>query len=110
VGTAKILMSANGESSAINMYWIIGNVCASLVGAGTRLLLSNSLGDPIANNLERNRVVAQLSHYLFHPLTYVAVVVLLLLQVIRLKGVGFWSVVLSFIIGGISASFFLALL
>jgi hypothetical protein len=98
-----------GRNLASTKYWAAANLCALLVGAGTRLVLSNTATNPILNDMERFRAVSQLAHYLFHPLTYVAVATLFAFGVIRLRCVGFWSVFFSFIVGGISATIFLAL-
>jgi len=102
-------MEAGHNLVSIDKYWAAADLCALLIGAGTRLVLSNTARNPILNDMDRFHAVSQLAHYLFHPLTYVAVAVLFALGVIRLRCVGFWSVFFSFIVGGILASIFLAL-
>jgi cytochrome b561 len=102
-------MEAIRNLVSVNRSWAIGNLCALLVGAGTRLLLSNTTANPILNDRQRFPAISQLAHYLFHPVTYVLVAVLFVVGIIRLRCVGFWSIVLSFILGGISATIILAL-
>jgi cytochrome b561 len=102
-------MEAVRNWPSINRYWAVGYLCALLVGAGTRLVLSNTATNPILNDRERFPVVSQLTHYLFHPVTYVVVVALFVLGIVRLRCVGFWSILFSFIVGGISATIILAL-
>jgi cytochrome b561 len=102
-------MEAVRNWASINRYWAISNLCALLVGTGTRLVLSNTATNPILNERERFPAVSQLAHYLFHPVTYVVVVALFVLGIIRLRCVGFWSIVFSFIVGGILATIILAL-
>jgi len=92
----------------INKYWAVASVCALLVGVSTRLVLSNSAANPILNDRERFPVVSQPAHYLFHPVIYGVVAALLLLGIIRLRCAGFWSIVFSFIVGGILATIILA--
>jgi hypothetical protein len=93
---------------SINKYWAVGNLCALLMGAGTRLVLSNT-ANPILNDRERFPIVSHLAHYLFLPVTYTIVAVFIVLGVIRLRCVGFWGILFSFIVGGISATIILAL-
>jgi cytochrome b561 len=94
---------------SINKYWVIGNLCALLVGTGTRVVLSNKATNPILKDSERLPAISHLAHYLFHPVTYVLVAVLLVIGVIRLRCVGFWSILFSFIVGGITATVILEL-
>src|SRR6267378_2502058 len=91
-----------------NSNWFIGDICAFVVGCGTRLLLSNPQRNPLEGSGYVG-LISHLSHYLFHPLTYSAVLILFLLRIIQLKGIGFWSVFLSFIVGGISGAIILTL-
>lgn len=102
-------MDAVRKWGPVNRNWALGNLCALLVGAGTRLVLSNTATNPILNDRERFPAVSHLAHYLFHPVTYVVVVALFVLGVMRLRCVGFWSILFSFMIGGISATIILAL-
>jgi hypothetical protein len=102
-------MEAGRNLVSVDKYWAAGNLCALLVGAGTRLVLSNSATNPILNDTDRFRPVSQLGHYLFHPVTYVAVAALFAFGVIRLRCVGFWSIFFSFMVGGITATILLAL-
>jgi cytochrome b561 len=102
-------MEAVRNCVSINRYWAVANVFALLVGAGTRLVLSNTATNPVLNNKERFSTVSHLAHYLFHPITYVVVAALFVFGIIRLRCVGFWSILFSFIVGGISATTILAL-
>jgi|SRR5208283_2156661 len=102
-------MEAVGKSGRVSTYWAAACLFALLVGVGTRLVLANPGTNPILNNVERVRPVSQIAHYLFQPLTYVAVAALFTFRVIRMRFVGFWSVFFSFIAGGLLATLFLAL-
>jgi hypothetical protein len=102
-------MTKDRNLSSIDRYWATANLCALLVGVGIRLALSNTAENPILNDMNRFPAVSHLAHHLFYPLTYVAVAVLFALGIIRLKCVGLWSVCFAFILGGISATIFLAL-
>ncbi len=94
--------------SASNRYWAVANVCALLVGAATRLVLPNR-ANPILNNSQRIWGVSQSAHYLFNPVTFSVVAVILITGIIRLKFVGFWSVLYSFVVGGILVTIVLSL-
>lgn len=102
-------MEAVRNLAVCDKKWAIADACALLVGAFTRFMLSNGPTNPILTDLERFRPVPQLSHYLFNPLTYVAVAALFAFGVIRLKCIGFWSVFFSFMVGGILATIFLSI-
>jgi len=102
-------MEADRKSGRVSRYWAAACLCAVLVGIGMRLVLANPSTNPILNDVERFRPVSQIAHYLFQPLTYVALAALFTFRVIRMRFVGFWSVLFSFIAGGLLATFFLAL-
>lgn len=102
-------MEADGKSGQVSRYWAAACLCALLVGVGMRLVLANPGTNPILNNVEQVRPVSQIAHYLFQPLSYMAVAALFTFRVIRVRFVGFWSVFFSFIAGGLFATFFLAL-
>lgn len=102
-------MEAERSRVSINRYWTVANLCALLVGAGTRLVLSNTATNPILNDGKQFSTVSQLAHYLFHPITYVVVAALLVLEIVRLRCTGFWSIVFSFIVGGMLATIILTL-
>jgi|SRR5215471_19953412 len=95
------------DLSAACLEW---DIHAQVLTSPTRLLLSsNTATNPIWNDKGRFPVVAHLAHYMFHPITNAVVVALLVLRIIRLRCVGFWTVIHSFLIGGLSATIILAL-
>jgi len=102
-------MGAARNWGSINRHWAIGNLCALLVGVGTRLVLSNTTTNPILSDRERFPVASHLAFYLFHPVTYTLGVALFILAIIRLRCAGFWSIFYSFMVGGMSATIILAL-
>lgn len=95
--------------ASIEKHWAAGDVCAALAGAIIELVLSNPGKNPLLNEMGQPRVVSEIAHYFFHPLTYLAVAVVFAFVVFRRRGVGLWSIFLSFIVGGLLASSFLAL-
>ena len=97
-------MESDRYWTSINKYWAIGCLCALLLGIGVRLVLSNAGTNPILNDVERYRLVSQIARYMFQPLTYVAVAALFAFRVIRMRFVGFWSILFSFIVGGLLSS------
>jgi hypothetical protein len=102
-------MGAEGKLAGVNKNWVGGCLFALFFGAGLTLVLSSPRPNPILSDLERFRLVPQIAHYVFQPLTYVAVAALLTFRVIRMRYVGFWSILFSFIVGGISATILLTL-
>jgi len=81
-----------------------------LVGIGIRLaLVTNTAANPILADANRFQRVSHLARYLFNPLTYAIVALLCAIAVVRIKGIGLWGVFLSFMVGGLLASSFLAL-
>lgn len=103
-------MSLDPDSHAGRAYWVAANVCAFVVGIGVRLALKHPVPNPILDHPERfGAVASRLGHYLFHPVTYIGVVVLFVFRVVQLKFSGFQSVLFSFIVGGISATIVLSL-
>jgi hypothetical protein len=102
-------MEADDKSVRVNKYWAGSCLCALLVGVGVRILLANPGANPILNQMERFRFAPQIAHYMFQPLTYVAVAALFTFRVIRMRFLGFWSVFFSLIVGGLLAAFSLAL-
>jgi hypothetical protein len=104
-------MEVGHDLGAIDKRWAIGDFCALLVGIGIRLALStNTAANPILADASRFQRVSHLASYLFNPLTYAITAVLFAFAVVRVRGIGLWSVFLSFMVGGLLASSFLALM
>jgi hypothetical protein len=94
--------------ASVNKRWAAGNVCAVLTGAILTLALSNPAKIPLLNGIGQPRVISQINHYFF-PVGYVVVAAVFAFVVFRRRGIGFWSIFLSFFIGGLLASFFLVI-
>lgn len=95
------------ENAPNRSYWIAGNVCALAAGILTSLLLANPAGSPVLQNAIP--VIARLASYVFHPLTLAAAVILFIVRIIQLKFIGFWSVFLAFMVGGMASTLLLVL-
>ncbi len=104
-GWAMTTMRANAPNRP---YWITGNVCALAAGILTRILLASPEQNPAVHIAIP--VVGRVAHYLFNPLTLIAVVVLFVVRIIQLKFIGVWSVFLAFMVGGMTSTLLLALL
>ena len=102
-------MEARRNLSSLDKRWAAADLCGLLIGAGTRLVLSNTGTNPILQDLSRFHVASLLIHYAFNPLAYTAVVTLFVFQIVRLNFAGFWSVFFSFMVGGMLATILLAL-
>ena len=102
-------MELRCDLKSLNKRWALGNVCALLVGVLLRTILSNPAANPALSGTESIQFVSRIGSYLFSPWTYIVVAILCALAVLRARCVGLWSVFLSFMIGGLLASSFLAL-
>ncbi len=89
--------------------WRVVNASALLVGIATSLVLAKPGPNPVLKNMERFRGGAQIAHYWFHPLTYVAVAAVFAFVVVRNRYVGLWSAFCSFTVGGLLASALIAI-
>jgi hypothetical protein len=92
----------------IDKRWFIADLCAFVAGIVIRVIRPPGKPPQIPLPPQRAELVSQLEHYMFHPLVGLAMVVLFFLWIFRRRFIGIWSVVASFIIGGILASVLIA--
>ncbi len=84
-----------------NNPWFIGCLIALVAGICTRLVLPHEHYPPIVANRDSIGIIERLNHYSFHPVAYILVVILLIYRIFQLKFYSVWSILFSFIVGGI---------
>ncbi len=88
--------------------WVIINVCALVAGVGLSIVLSSVL--PLRPGPSTPSNVAKLSYYLFHPMPRALVVSVFAIMIVRSRGVGIFSAVGSFLVGGMSTDILLSII
>jgi hypothetical protein len=103
-------MLDSNRSSPIFNRWLAASLCAFAIGVVFRLAIKPATPPPVPENLRYGWVVSGLAHYLFHPLTGAAIVALFIFGIVKRRFSGLWSVVLSFMVGGMLTTILLGLL
>ncbi len=97
-------MELTHNLTRIDKRWAAANGCSLIIGTIVRAMLSNPSGVTPLNGLQYSHLVSQLIHILFNPIAYCVAALLLVFRVVQLRCIGFWSILFSFVIGGLLTS------